>query len=299
MSLKLLERLEKAKLIQPPSWLPANTIYMTYMGSMVYGASNDMSDVDIYGAAIPPKEIVFPEQFAGEIFGFGRQIQRFEQWQQHHIKDPSKDSEYDFSIYNVVKYFQLLMDNNPNIIDSLFTHDRHVFHITPIGQHLRDNRDLFLHKGSMHKFRGYAHSQMSKIKNKTNSSNSKRAKGIEEFGYDVKFAYHVVRLCLEAEQIAREHTLDLERNGETLKSIRRGEWELERLENWLQEKLVSLETDYATSTLQNTPDEAKIKKVLLECLEMQYGDLNRVETQPQESQLVEELKQLVKKYSQG
>ena len=297
MTTYLLERLEKAKLIQPPKWLSDNTIYMTYMGSMVYGASNDMSDVDVYGAAVPPKEIVFPEQFGGEIFGFGKQIQRFEQWQQHHIKDPSKDSEYDFSIYNIVKYFQLLMDNNPNITDSIFTHERHVFHITPIGQHLRDNRDLFLHKGSMHKFRGYAHSQMSKIKNKANSSNPKRSASIEEFGFDVKFAYHVVRLCLEAEQIAREHTLDLERNGETLKAIRRGEWTIDTLEEWLTAKMVSLETDYANSTLQNTPDESKIKKVLLECLEMKYGNLQKTQEENDQDKLLNDLKKLVNQYS--
>lgn len=274
MSVKLLERFEREKLIQPPKWLVDNTIYLVYMGSIVYGCNTDMSDVDMYGVCVPPKELVFPETYGGEIFGFGRQIKRFDQYQQHHVIDNSTQSEYDFSIYNIVKYFTLLMENNPNITDSINVRDNHIVHIDNIGKHIRDNRNLFLHKGSMHKFRGYAHSQMAKIRNKRNSSNPKRAKSIEDFGYDVKFGSHVVRLCLEAEQIARECQLDPMKNRETLKAIRRGEWSLERLEKWLENKLVTLETDFSNSLLPDHPDEEKIKQLLIDCLEMKFGNLN-------------------------
>src|SRR5260370_26518958 len=109
------QQLVNQGLAKPPSWLPANIMYETIMGSVAYGVSGDTSDMDVYGFAIPPKDMVFPH-LAGEIPGFGRQIKRFEQYQQHHIAD--KDAlggtgrVYDLTIYNIVKFFQLCMENN-------------------------------------------------------------------------------------------------------------------------------------------------------------------------------------------
>jgi hypothetical protein len=81
----LLQDLAKKNLIHPPKWLPDNTIMLTIMGSQAYGVNQDASDQDVYGICIPPKELVFPH-LAGEIPGFGRQIQRFEVWQEHRVK---------------------------------------------------------------------------------------------------------------------------------------------------------------------------------------------------------------------
>lgn len=48
-----------------------------------------MSDVDIYGFTIPPKNIVFPH-LDGYIHGFGKQPEQFEQFIQHHINVEEK-----------------------------------------------------------------------------------------------------------------------------------------------------------------------------------------------------------------
>ena len=217
----ILDKLKTAELIHPPHWLPNNTIMLMKMGSQAYGVSNDDSDLDVYGVCMPPKELVFPH-LAGEIPGFGRQIQRFDIWQEHHIKDPGGKVEYDFAVYSIVKFFQLCMDNNPNMLDSLFVPRNCLIHSTQVAERIREQRKLFLHKGSWHKFKGYAYAQASKIRNKVNSSNPKRSAQIEEFGYDLKFAYHCVRLMNEVEQIMVEGDLDLQRNREQLKSIQIG-----------------------------------------------------------------------------
>jgi predicted nucleotidyltransferase len=242
------------------------------MGSQAYGVNTDDSDLDVYGFCIPPKDLVFPH-LAGEIPGFGQQVQRFEQWSEHHVRDPNKKVEYDFAVFSIVKYVQLCMENNPNMIDSLFTSRQCVIHSTPVSEHLRENRKLFLHKGSWHKFKGYAYAQMAKIRNKVNASNEKRAETIAKHGYDLKFAYHIVRLLNEVEQILVEGDLDLQRNRAQLKEIRRGEWSLEQVENYFESKEKLLEATYAASKLPHGPDEAVIKKILLECMELHYGDL--------------------------
>lgn len=292
----LITDLARQNLIHPPKWMPANTVMLVTMGSQAYGVSTDASDLDVYGVCIPPKELVFPH-LAGEIPGFGKQIQRFEVWQEHHIQHPTKKVEYDFAVYGIVKYFQLCMENNPNMIDSLFVPRNCVIHSTAIGEMVRDNRKLFLHKGSWHKFKGYAYAQMSKIRNKVNSSNPKRAKTIEKFGYDVKFAYNVVRLINEVEQILVEGDLDLQRNNEQLKSIRRGEWTLEQLAEYFVKKEGILEQTYAESKLPHGPDEQHIKFLLMDCLEEHYGSLQAAVIRvPQIDQVLNDLAAIIDRY---
>jgi uncharacterized protein len=291
----LLHRLAKDNLIQPPKWLPYNTHYLTVMGSTAYGVSNDMSDMDVYGFCMPPKDMVFPH-LAGEIPGFGRQVQRFEQWQQHHIKT-SDGKEYDFSINSIVKYFQLCMDNNPNMVDSLFTPRRCVLHMTPVGEIVRENRKMFLHTGSFHKFKGYAYAQLNKVLNKRKSDSEKRQASIDAHGYDVKAGYHVVRLALECEQILIEGDLDLERNREQLKAIRRGEWSAERLQQFFEDKERHLENLATESKLPKYPDEDAIRALLLKCLEAHYGNLqNAVVRQNVSDRVLADMQAVIDRY---
>ena len=291
----LVKRLAKRELISPPEYVVAQTQYEVMMGSVAYGVSNNTSDIDIYGFCVPNKETIFPH-LAGEILGFGRQKQRFEQYQQHHIKDPSNDKEYDVTIYNIVKYFSLCMENNPNMIDSLFVPQRCVLHCTQVGNLVRENRKLFLHKGSWHKYKGYAYSQLHKMRIK--EPEGKRKEMVDKYGYDLKFAYHVVRLLSQVEQIMIEHDLDLERNREQLKSIRRGEWTMEKIEEWAEQKERALEDVYTKSDLRHSPDEAAIKELLLNCLELHFGSLDKaIVRENQFDRLVSDLKELVGKYA--
>lgn len=273
----LLKKLADKGLISPPDWLPLNTVYLTMMGSVAYGVSGDDSDRDIYGVVIPTKEVLFPH-LSGEIFGFGKQIQRFEQYQQHGIVDTDDGNEYDLTIYNIVKFFNLAMQNNPNIIDSLFTPQFCVLHCTKVGHMIRENRKLFLHRGAWHKFRGYSYSQLHKMTSKNPEGKRKAIR--ERFGFDVKFAYHVVRLLDEIEQILTLGDIDLQRNKEQLKAIRRGDVSEKEIRRWASEKEIQLEKAYAESKLPYGPPEDKIKALLLQCLEEHYGSLDKCVVQP-------------------
>lgn len=162
----LLQDLEKRELIKPPTWLSSNTCYLTRMGSVAYGVSTGNSDQDIYGVTIPPRDYIFPRNF---IDGFDKKDLKFENWIEHHIKDKSgnggKGIEYDFSIHNITHYFNLVMDNNPHVLDSLFVRREHIIHITRMWEVVRENRKIFLHKGVVHRMRGYAYNQLTAARN--------------------------------------------------------------------------------------------------------------------------------------
>jgi hypothetical protein len=170
------------------------------------------------------------------------------------------------------------MENNPNMIDSLFTPPRCIVTRTKVWEMVQEKREIFLHRGAWHKFKGYAYSQLHKIR--TKNPEGKRRLLVVKYGYDVKFAYHLVRLMCEIEQILVEHTLDLEKNREQLKAIRRGEWSLKQVETYFHTKERELESLYTTSTLPHSPDESAIKQLLLDCLEEHYGNLSECITIP-------------------
>ncbi|GLS25752.1 DNA polymerase beta superfamily protein [Marinibactrum halimedae] len=275
MGSKTQEFIKKGLLQGAPKFLDTAVQYEVVMGSIAYGVAQDHSDMDIYGFAIPPRDWVFPH-LRGEIPGFDEPGKQFDQIQQHHMLDKSalggKGRDYDVVIYSIIKYFRLLMENNPNIIDSLFVPRNCVLYSTAIGEMVREQRHIFLHKACWPKFKGYAYSQVHKMRTKVPTGH--RQKTIETFGYDVKFAYHVVRLLNEVEQILVEQDLDLLRNKEQLKAIRRGEWTQQQVEDYFSEKERELERLYLQSSLPEKPRVAEIKTLLMNCLEQHYGSLS-------------------------
>ncbi len=149
-----------------------DTHYEAICGSLAYGASDgDSSDMDIHAITTPPIEMVFP-WLQNWIPGFGDKPQNFENYQKHHILAYEKN--YDVAIYSTVRMFDLAADNNPNILDMLWVPDNCITHIDGVGHHIRKNRRHFLHKGSYHRFRGYAHQQFKQLNShkKTNEYNA-------------------------------------------------------------------------------------------------------------------------------
>lgn len=298
-----LSRLVSKNIAKPPSGIDQLLQYEVAMGSFAYGVDSDTSDYDVYGWAIPPKDQIFPH-LAGHIHGFGPPFKTFETYQQHHMVDPSEKAgagrEYDYTVHSIVKYFNLTMANNPNMVDSLFVPQRCILYMTPIGQMVREKRHLFLTKRSWHTFKGYAYQQLHKLRIKKPGKDSKRHESVEKYGWDVKFGYHVVRLMNEVEQILTEGDIDLERSREQLKAIRRGEWTLEQVERYFTEREMLLEKTYTDSKLRHGPDVTALKKLLLECLEQHFGTLeNCVTNVDPATQTLREIEDLINAYNRS
>jgi hypothetical protein len=190
------------------------------------------------------------------------------------------------------------MENNPNMIDSLFVPLNCIIHSTKIGNRVRANRQIFLHKGAYHRFRGYAASQLHKMRTKSPDKGSNRRKIVEKLGWDVKYGYHLVRLLNECEQILQTGDLDLQRDKEYLKAIRRGEVSQEQIYEYFESKEKYLEELYQNSDLPYKPDEEQIKNLLLECLEMHFGDLSKcVVVEDKAVRALREISKVIEKFS--
>jgi len=237
------------------------------MGSTAYGASvGPVSDVDVHGICVPDIQTVFPQTaVGGYVEGFTKRPTNFESSQKHHME--FEGTQYDVCVYSIVKAFALAAENNPNVLDVLWTPERCVIKISEIGKKIRDNRQLFLNKASYHRFRGYAYAQQKRM------VQSNRTDLIEKYGYDVKNAYHIIRLALQGKQILETGDMVLDSNSQLLLDIRAGKYDLQSIEHMFSDLESDMERLYKTSDLRYEADMKALQKILLECLEMKYGYL--------------------------
>jgi predicted nucleotidyltransferase len=269
--MSIIKSLHKDGKLQLSKDFLTDIVFEAVGGSQAYLASNNASDMDINGICMLPLDMAFPHRI-GFIKGFGPAPDYFETMNQHHIQH--NDKEYDVAILSIVKFFSLAAENNPNIVDILFSPERCVLAQTEVGRHMRTNRHQFLHKGSMQKFLGYAHSQFKKIE--TKGPTGKRKELVEKYSYDTKYLGHLFRLCLECEQILTEGDLNLEKNGDIIKSVRNGMYTLEEAKVWFKEKELSLQKLYVESKLPHTPDWSYLRTLLIQCFEIRYGSINEM-----------------------
>jgi hypothetical protein len=120
----------------------------------------------------------------------------------------------------------------------------------------------------------------------------KRSERCKIHGFDSKFGYHIIRLVSECEEILETGNLTLDEKGrrEHMKAIRRGEWTLDQIDDYFQQKEKHLEDLYQKSSLPYGPDEEEVKTLLLNCLEHHYGSLDSCVVR--EDQAVRALRQI-------
>jgi len=140
------------------NWLLPNTIYVTLHGSQAYGLNNELSDVDVKGIVIPPKEV------ENNLF------HKFEQAENNidletslsHLKNP-KNPKFESTVFSLKKFMVLAANVNPNIIEVLWTDPTdHFIEKSPMDE-LLANKEMFLSSKAKFTFSGYAFAQAAKI----------------------------------------------------------------------------------------------------------------------------------------
>lgn len=125
-----------------PFW-ESNLIYKVIAGSQAYGLDTPESDLDVRGVCIPPRRCLLG-------------LSPFEQWEH-------QGEAGDVVIYALAKFVRLALACNPNVIELLYTDQRHVLFVNDYGQRLLEHRHLFLSKRAGQSFTEYAISQLRRI----------------------------------------------------------------------------------------------------------------------------------------
>src|SRR6266404_8399125 len=129
-------------------FLKSNLIFATLYGSRAYGTNKPDSDIDVRGIVLESKEILF-----GVLDNFEQAI----------FNEP-----LDCTFFGFRKFIRLAIENNPNILEIIFTDPSDHIFINEIGQSLLDIRELFLSKKCRFSLGGYAFQQLKRIKTHRN-----------------------------------------------------------------------------------------------------------------------------------
>lgn len=235
-----------------------NLIYKVRTGSHMYGTRTENSDDDYTGIFIPFKDYVL---------GLDRCDQVELSTKKSSEERRNTKGDIDFVVYSLPKFIHLCLGNNPNIIELLYAPRNCKLLETSFSRDLIANRDMFLSKRCYHTFKGYAYSQRIKLEVKKENMTGRRELA-DKFGYDTKFASHMIRLLMECYNILVEKTLyfPLPQNN-LVRDIKLGhydlKWVLEKADEI--EKLVDLA--YAKSDLQHCPNMKEINKLQIQMLQ--------------------------------
>jgi hypothetical protein len=121
-----------------------NTIVKHYSGSHAYGMALPTSDVDFRGIFVAdPVNLLTPF---------------------YKIEESVDVSEEDTKLFELSQFMKLLLNQNPNIVESLWVRECDVIVDTPAYQYLRSHRERLLSSKVAFTYSGYALAQLKRIK---------------------------------------------------------------------------------------------------------------------------------------
>jgi len=154
------------------------------VGSTVHGlgvAGTD--DRDELGVCIEPPEYVIG-------------LRHFEQ--HVHRSQPqgvrSQPGDLDLTIYGLRKFCSLALKGNPSILLLFNVPDEKCVVLTDLGRELRTLAWAFASKKAGAAFLGYMQQQRQRLMGERGQMNVKRPELIERYGFDTKYAGHIIRL---------------------------------------------------------------------------------------------------------
>ena len=166
----------------------------------------------------------------------------------------------DVCLYTLIKWAGLAAKGNPSALHFLFAP---LEFTTDTWERVSAQPQLFLAKGHVKPFIGFADDQMKRLLGQKGQKNVHRAEIEEKHGYDTKYAMHVIRLYGEAKELMEYGRITLPRpNRAELIDIRKGKYSLSDI----QELGIQLESEalaaQATSPLPDRVDRDAISRLL-------------------------------------
>lgn len=201
----------------------AHTILRTVVGSQIHGLSLDSSgsDRDEMGVMVEPLEF---QLRLGE--SFEQFIHRDAEVREQRHDAPSQAGDLDLNIYSLRKFCRLAAKGNPTILTLLFV--PHSYHVKcdARGHQLQDNVDWFISREAAGGFLGYLTSQKQRMVGERGQKRCHRPELESKFGYDTKYAMHMLRLGFQGVELMQTGRLILPMQDPVrsyLMQVRKGE----------------------------------------------------------------------------
>lgn len=239
-----------------------NVILRGVVGSTAYGLATESSDVDRIGVFQVPTREFLRRYGSTELelkLGDDYEIDTeaiLARWDMEGKKDSKVTLNPDIQLHELGKYIRLAAQANPTATEALWLPEYDV--LTPIGEVLVANRDLFLSQRVKPRYIGYARDQLNRLLTRGDFK-SKLKKRPEKHGR------HCARLLIQAESILVNRVLDVRLSPEEATwCFEMGKFAAAAPEVFAEKMEHQIERlDNTPSLLPEHPDEDGIRELLL------------------------------------
>ncbi len=242
------------------------TILRCQVGSGVHGTNIvGTDDRDEMGICLEPPEYVLG------LNSFDQYVYRT---QPEGVR--SGPGDLDLTIYSLRKWMRLAVGGNPTVLLPLFVPPDEIVSITDAGRSLRANADMILSRQAGHRFLGYLRSQRDRMVEHPNGKRTNRPELVAVYGFDVKYAGHMVRLGIQGVELLETGRITLpmpEPWRSWIVDLRQGRHTKDEALNLAADLEAQLERLITTSDLPERPDMTRVNQWMVETYTAAWGQL--------------------------
>jgi predicted nucleotidyltransferase len=127
---------------------------------------------------------------------------------------PSAPGDLDLTIYGLRKFLRLALQGNPQILQTLFVPREKCVKLTALGEELQDLSFSIISKQAGRRYLGYLESQKQRLMGERGQKKVNRPELEEKFGYDTKYAMHILRLGFQGVELLSTGHISMPMTGE-------------------------------------------------------------------------------------
>lgn len=247
--------------LERPELVREHEILLCEIGSTAHGCGVDnQDDLDLMGIFIEPPEYVCGLRFKDHwVAGTSEQHER------------SGPGDVDAVYYSLRKFARLAAAGNPSILNMFFAP---VIAQDELGHLLRTFRSAFVSKAAAPRYLGYMKQQKERLMGIRGQKRVKRPELDEAYGFDTKYAYHIIRLAIQGAELMRTGSISMPMSDEHrtyLRGIRTGSHTLQEALAAIGAAEQDLKDAVAESKLPDEPDRDLIDATLTELHRLHWG----------------------------
>lgn len=200
----------------------AKTILHGVVGSAVHGCAVDGQDDRDEMAIVlePPEYVIGLNHFETSVY----------RTQPEGVR--SGPGDLDLVFHSLRKFARLAAKGNPSIHLLFFVPEDSIIEIDSIGEVLIEKRGMFLSRRVIQAFLGYMQAQRQRLEGTRGQKRNTRPELVDKYGFDTKYAGHIIRLGYQGLEMAQTGTISLPMPDKELRDVldvRTGKWDLNKV----------------------------------------------------------------------
>lgn len=174
------------------------TILRGVVGSTIHGlhVSDGLEDRDEMGVCVEPLEAAMGVGAPFEQYIYRTAVERE---QKHEAK--SRAGDLDLTVFSLRKYVRLALKGNPTVLNLLFVPPAECVIRTARGAQLQDLAPFIVSREAGKAYLGYMQAQRQRLTGERGQKDVNRPELVEKYGFDTKYAMHVLRLGYQGVEI--------------------------------------------------------------------------------------------------